>query len=71
MKPIPTHQRVQNAGLTGHTPLWFYILAEAESGDGKEAGKLGKVGGSIVAGTIVNLLIKGESELVGHWSLTS
>ncbi len=69
--PIPTHPKCAAAGLTGHTPLWFYILAEAESGDGKEAGKLGKVGGSIVAGTIVNLLIKGESELVGHLSLTS
>lgn len=35
------------------TPLWFYILAEAEI---QNDGKLGKVGGTIVAETFVQLL---------------
>lgn len=60
--PIATHAKVAAANLAGNTPLWFYILAEAEG----TGGRLGKVGGSIVAGTIVNLLIRGESELVAH-----
>jgi hypothetical protein len=35
----------QRAALVEHTPLWFYILREAEVGDGR----LGAVGGRIVA----------------------
>lgn len=34
------------------TPLWYYCLREAESHDGK----LGPVGGTIVAGTLLRLL---------------
>ena len=65
-KPVTaTHQLVKDAGLEGNTPLWFYILAEAEA----HGGKLGPVGGSIVAGVIVNLLVKGKSPLAS--SLTS
>ena len=37
--------QAQRDQLTGNTPLWFYILREAESNDGK----LGAVGGRIVA----------------------
>jgi len=57
--PIKTHPFVEKAGLEGCTPLWFYILAEAE----KKGGLLGHVGGSIVAGVIVNLLKRGNSHL--------
>ena len=34
------------------TPLWYYCLQEAES----HGGKLGPVGGTIVAGTLLRLL---------------
>ena len=51
---VPTHASIKEYGLTGQTPLSFYILHEAEH----HKGKLGPVGGSIVAGTLVNLLHK-------------
>lgn len=41
--------------LTGKTPLWYYVLAEAEK---RQQGlRLGEVGGRIVAETLVGLLI--------------
>lgn len=48
---IPTPEAVKDAGLT-ETPLWFYSLAEAE----QNGGRLGPVGGRIVAGTLIGLL---------------
>jgi len=39
-----------------HIPLWFYILAEAEQPEFN--GQLGPVGGSIVAGTLLNILLR-------------
>ncbi|PYS20574.1 MAG: hypothetical protein DMF72_20685 [Acidobacteria bacterium] len=42
------------AAFEGHTPLWYYILKEAET---REQGKrLGKVGSRIVAETLVGLI---------------
>lgn len=61
----PSDQNVKDAGLEGETPLWYYILAEAEVA----GGRLGDVGGSIVTGVLVNLLRKGGSDLAV--SLTS
>ncbi|KJZ18285.1 hypothetical protein TW80_15250 [Loktanella sp. S4079] len=55
---IDTHDLIKDNDLKGMTPLWFYILAEAE----KLGGKLGPVGGGIVAGTLVNLLRKSTVE---------
>jgi len=43
--------------LIGNTPLWFYILSEAE----QNGGKLGQVGGTLVAGVLLNLMLRGES----------
>lgn len=43
--------------LIGNTPLWFYILSEAE----QNGGKLGNVGGSLVGGVLLNLMLRGES----------
>lgn len=43
--------------LIGNTPLWFYILAEAE----QSGGKLGNVGGTLVAGVLLNLMLRGDS----------
>lgn len=58
--PSKTHDKVKAAGLT-KSPLWFYVLAEAEDFDGK----LGPVGGTIVAGTILNLLLR-DSGSIAH-----
>lgn len=41
-------------GLDGNTPLWFYILQEAESEEGGE--RLGPVGGRIVAEVMLGLI---------------
>ncbi|MEM8711834.1 MAG: peroxidase family protein, partial [Planctomycetota bacterium] len=49
--PLPLHPAVTAAQLTG-TPLWFYCLYEAEVG----AGKLGKVGGTLVGLTLLRML---------------
>lgn len=57
--PLPTHADVDAVGLAGHTPLWYYILYEA----GENGGKLGPVGGKLVAGVLVNLMKKGNSPL--------
>lgn len=57
--PVDTHADVAAVDLEGHTPLWFYILHEA----GQGGGKLGPVGGSLVAGVLVNLLKKGNSPI--------
>jgi len=45
-EPIESDENVKNAGLKDNTPLWYYILSEAE----QHHGKLGPVGGSLVAG---------------------
>lgn len=43
------------------TPLWFYILAEAEI---QNDGKLGDVGGRIVAETLIQLLYNSEHSIL-------
>jgi len=58
--PSKTHAKVTAAGLS-KSPLWFYVLAEAED----HGGKLGPVGGTIVAGTILNLLLR-DSGSIAH-----
>ena len=47
----------KNVNLEGNTPLWYYVLSEAEQYDGK----LGPVGGGLVAGVILNMLIRSSS----------
>ncbi len=66
-KPIPKHKKVKEAGLD-QTPLWFYCLAEAE----QNGGKLGEVGGRIVAMTLLRLLKNDESAYVHqkNWTPT-
>ncbi len=50
---------VEAAGFDVRSPLWYYILKEAEVvGDGE---KLGPVGSTIVAETFVGLLLADES----------
>ena len=49
--PLPLHPAVKQAQLT-ETPLWFYCLYEAEQGEGR----LGPVGGTIVALTLLRAL---------------
>lgn len=51
--------------LIGNTPLWFYILSEAE----QSGGKLGHVGGTLVGGVLLNLMMRGDSHyLRGKYS---
>ena len=57
---LDPHPDVTAAGLTGKTPLWFYILWEAE----QSGGKLGPLGGLLVAGTILNLMLRDESSIL-------
>jgi hypothetical protein len=45
---------LQELGWTGETPLWFYILKEAEVRNGGE--HLGDVGGRIVAEVLLSLI---------------
>ena len=40
--------------MHGRTPLWFYLLAEAEAGGGN---RLGELGSWLVASTFVGVLI--------------
>lgn len=49
---VEAQAKVDAAGLTGVTPLWFYCLGEAENNDGQ----LGPVGGLIVAWTFMQML---------------
>lgn len=48
---IAAPEELREHGIT-KTPLWYYCLHEAE----KHGGKLGPVGGTIVAGTLIRLL---------------
>jgi len=59
IKPIDPDKRIKAAGLSGNTPLWYYILSEAE----QCGGKLGPVGGTLVAGVLLNLMLRGNSPL--------
>jgi hypothetical protein len=43
-------------GWTGETPLWFYVLKEAEAREGGE--RLGPVGGRIVADVLVTMVAR-------------
>ncbi len=60
-------------GLAGNTPLWFYILAEAEKGvvDKDEGGKgegsrLGETGGAIVVETFAGLMFADPTSVVNQ-----
>jgi hypothetical protein len=49
----PYRELLSAPALRGRTPLWYYILKEAEQGGGNS---LGPVGGYIVAETLVGLI---------------
>lgn len=59
LQVLPLAQRalVDNLGFADRTPLWFYILAEAEDPrGGRSSGcRLGTVGSTIVVETLINL----------------
>ena len=56
---------IAGADFGNHTPLWFYILREAEL---LGSGHLGPLGTHIVAGTLLGLIIKDQSS---YWNDTS
>ncbi|WGH79113.1 peroxidase family protein [Jannaschia ovalis] len=58
--PLDAHPDIADLGLTGQTPLWFYILWEAEC----VGGKLGQLGGTLVAGTILNLMLRDPESIL-------
>lgn len=63
-------QVLEEAGFLDHTPLWYYILAEAaELGSGQ---RLGPVGGTIVAEVLVGLVRRSANSILrtGNWQPT-
>ena len=46
--------------MTGQTPLWYYMLWEAE----QFGGRLGPLGGTLVAGTILNLMLRDATSIL-------
>lgn len=56
---------IAGADFGSQTPLWFYILREAET---LGSGHLGPLGTHIVAGTLLGLIIKDESS---YWNDTT
>lgn len=59
LEALPVSQRsiVSNLGFAEHTPLWFYVLAEANNHLSRQKGRprLGVVGSTIVVETLYNL----------------
>jgi len=55
--------------FTGRTPLWFYILAEAQL---SETGRLGRVGSRLVASVIIGLIRKSKDSYlrIKDWTPT-
>ncbi|WP_299840996.1 peroxidase family protein [uncultured Jannaschia sp.] len=51
---------VEALKMTGRTPLWYYLLWEAE----QFGGKLGPLGGTLVAGTILNLMLRDPGSIL-------
>lgn len=64
---LDPHPDVAANGMKGQTPLWFYILWEAE----QSGGKLGPVGGTLVAGTILNLMLRGGASVLDQTDETA
>jgi hypothetical protein len=64
----PTGQAVQDGGFAEETPLWFYLLKEAETlGAGEH---LGPLGSHIVANTLIGLVVNDPDSYwnAGNWS---
>lgn len=51
----PTGRALRDAGLADETPLWFYVLKEAE--ETQRGARLGAVGGTLVAETLLGLIM--------------
>jgi hypothetical protein len=61
------NQLLREAGFLKRTPLWFYILKEAEIQN--EGNRLGQLGSWLVGHTIVGLIRKSpQSILTSNWS---
>ena len=60
---------LQNSGFDTRTPLWYYILAEAELLEGGK--RLGSVGATIVAEVLIGLVRKSPDSIFdqgGDWN---
>ncbi len=62
---VMANRNIPGADFGNHTPLWFYILREAEN---VGSGHLGPLGTHIVAGTLLGLIIKDPSS---YWNDTT
>jgi len=58
-KPIKAHTDIVDLKLEGKTPLWFYALSEAE----QNGFLLHNVGGTLVAGVLLNLMLRARSPI--------
>lgn len=59
---VPPNAAAVHEGIT-KAPLWYYILQEAEE---RHHGRLGWVGGTIVAGTLIRLLVLDDMSVWHH-----
>jgi hypothetical protein len=59
----PTSDAVRNGGFEKRTPLWFYVLKEAE--ETAEGAHLGALGSTIVAETLIGLII---NDPTSYWN---
>ena len=55
-------QALQAGGLLDHTPLWYYILAEAQHASNGD--RLGPVGSTIVAEVLIGLVRRSEDSIL-------
>ncbi len=64
-KPLaPDDVGLGAVGWTGETPLWYYILREADVTAGGE--RLGPVGGRIVAEVVITLLERDPTSVISQ-----
>jgi hypothetical protein len=57
----PHQKLLEDAAFRGHTPLWYYVLKEAELNGGS---RLGPVGGRIVAETLIGLVKRSRHSIL-------
>jgi hypothetical protein len=54
---------LRESGFNQHTPLWYYILAEA-NGPGSQGNRLGPVGSTLLAEVFVGLVQRSEDSIL-------
>jgi hypothetical protein len=57
-------QALHDGGFLSHTPLWYYLLAEAAHPRGGNGQRLGPVGSTIVAEVLIGLIRRSEDSIL-------